>query len=139
MTVPSEIFMRESGNKLIAEELRYDKKYLAEELSKLLPCLTDEQRNICDLIMTAVSNGQEGLFFIYGHGGTGKTFLWETLCAAIRFRGEIVLPVALSGIGALLLPGGVTAHSRFGIPLNVDEDSICSGITPDSDLTGLLI
>ncbi|XP_074310812.1 uncharacterized protein LOC141646766 [Silene latifolia] len=79
MTVPSENFIRESGNRLIAEELRYDKKCLAEELSKLLPCLTDEQRNVYDLIMTTVANDQGGLFFIYGHGGTGKT-LENTMC-----------------------------------------------------------
>ncbi|KAK9683502.1 hypothetical protein RND81_10G145800 [Saponaria officinalis] len=123
---PSEIFIRESGNRLLAEELSYDKKKLAEEYSKLLPSLTDEQRRIYDIIMTAVEKDQGGLFFIYGHGGTGKTFLWKTLCAGIRSRGEIVLPVASSGIASLLLPGGRTAHSRFGIPLNVNEDSFCS-------------
>lgn len=30
-----------------------------------------------------------------------------------------------SGIAALLLPGGITSHSRFKIPLNVNEDSVC--------------
>ncbi|KAK9698409.1 hypothetical protein RND81_08G102300 [Saponaria officinalis] len=130
---PSEIFIRDSGNRLLAEELSYDKKELAEEYSKLLPSLTDEQRRSYDIIMTVVQKDQGGLFFIYGHGGTGKTFLWKTLCAGIRSRGEIVLPVASSGIASLLLPGGRTAHSRFGIPLNVNEDSFCSGITPDSD------
>lgn len=30
-----------------------------------------------------------------------------------------------SGIAALLLPEGITSHSRFKIPLNVNEDSIC--------------
>ncbi|KAK9714969.1 hypothetical protein RND81_06G134200 [Saponaria officinalis] len=136
---PSEIFIRDSGNRLLAEELSYDKKELAEEYSKLLPSLTDEQRRIYDIIMIAVQKDQEGLFFIYGHGGTGKTFLWKTLCAGIRSRGEIVLQVASSGIASLLLPGGRTAHSRFGIPLNVNEDSFCSGITPDSELTEVLI
>lgn len=34
-----------------------------------------------------------------------------------------MLTVASSGIVALLIPGDRTAHSRFAIPINVDEDS----------------
>ncbi|XP_010667795.1 uncharacterized protein LOC104884796 [Beta vulgaris subsp. vulgaris] len=63
----------------------------------------------------------------------------KTLCAAIRKMGKIVLPVALSGIASLLLPWGRTAHSRFGIPLNVTENSTCAGIRRGSDLADLLI
>lgn len=34
--------------------------------------------------------------------------------------------MASSGIASLLLPGGRTAHSRFKIPINVNEDSTCN-------------
>lgn len=44
----------------------------------------------------------------------------------------------MSGIASLILPGGHTAHSRFGIPLECNENSTCSKITPDHDLTALL-
>ncbi|XP_056862197.1 uncharacterized protein LOC130509905 [Raphanus sativus] len=44
----------------------------------------------------------------------------------VRSRGDIVLNVASSGIASLLLQGGRTAHSRFGIPLNPDEFSSCT-------------
>ncbi|CAN1164944.1 ATP-dependent DNA helicase PIF1 [Linum perenne] len=40
-------------------------------------------------------------------------------------EGKIVLVVASSGIAATLLPDGVTAHSRFKIPLEVDNLSTC--------------
>ena len=63
---------------------------------------------------------------MYGYRGTGKTFLWNALAASIRSTGGIVLTVASSGIAATLLPGGRTAHSRFGIPLQVNEFSMCS-------------
>ncbi|XP_048503051.1 uncharacterized protein LOC125498808 [Beta vulgaris subsp. vulgaris] len=53
--------------------------------------------------------------------------------------GEIVLPVASSGIASLFLPKGRTAHSRFGLPLNVCENSTCVGIRPSSDLVALLM
>ncbi|GJR98999.1 ATP-dependent DNA helicase PIF1-like protein [Tanacetum coccineum] len=63
--------------------------------------------------------GDGGMFFLYGYGGTGKTFIWKTLSAALRSKGEIVLNVASSGIATLLLSGGRTAHSRFAIPINI--------------------
>ena len=31
-----------------------------------------------------------GIFFVYGYGGTEKTFFWKTLSTAIRSEGEIV-------------------------------------------------
>ena len=44
----------------------------------------------------------------------------------MRSKDEIVLTVASSGIASLLLPKGRTAHSRFGISLNANEDSTCN-------------
>ncbi|KAM4086627.1 hypothetical protein ACJW30_10G116900 [Castanea mollissima] len=41
----------------------------------------------------------------------------------ILSKGKIALPVTSSGIAALLLPGGRIAHSRFHIPINVNDDS----------------
>lgn len=43
-----------------------------------------------------------------------------------RSEGKIVLNVASSGIASLLLPGGRTAHSQFGIPLMLSEESGCT-------------
>nr|GEY13296.1 alpha/beta hydrolase fold-3 [Tanacetum cinerariifolium] len=73
------------------------------------------------------------MFFVYGYGGTGKTFLYKTLTATIRSKGEIVLHVASSGIASLLIDGGRTTHSWFGIPINIVEDSMYS-ISADGDL-----
>jgi hypothetical protein len=39
------------------------------------------------------------------------------LLARVRSEGDIALAAATSGVAALLLAGGTTAHSRFGIPL----------------------
>ncbi|XP_042041441.1 uncharacterized protein LOC121786909 [Salvia splendens] len=61
-----------------------------------------------------------------------------TLSAGIRSKGDIVLNVASSGIASLLLPGGRTAHSRFKIPVNVNEDSMCN-IKPVSALAELIL
>ncbi|GJT15509.1 DNA helicase [Tanacetum coccineum] len=63
------------------------------------------------------------LVFVYGHGGTGKTFLWKTLIFSLRYEGKIVLVVASSGIASLLLLAGRTAHSRFKIPLDLTDNT----------------
>ena len=87
-------------------------------------------------VIDAVNKDEGGMFFVYGYGGTGRTYLYKTLTAYLRSNEEIVLNVASSGIAALLLEGGRTAHSRFAIPINVVEDSMCS-ISVDSDLAEL--
>ena len=56
-------------------------------------------------------------------GGTGKTFVSNTIIAKTRLQGKIIVPVSSSGISATLLQGGaMTAHSRFNIPTEFDED-----------------
>jgi hypothetical protein len=70
-----------------------------------------------------------GLFFVCGHGGTGKTFFWNAILTHLRSRQKIVLAIASSGVALLLLPKGRTAHSRFKIPFDLDE-SISSGYHP---------
>ncbi|XP_015970324.1 uncharacterized protein LOC107493786 [Arachis duranensis] len=60
------------------------------------------------------------------------------MSAEIRSRSDIVLNVASSGIASLLLPNGRTAHSRFKIPLNITEDSVCN-IKPGSPQAMLLL
>ncbi len=56
-------------------------------------------------------------FFLHASAGTGKTFVAKALIAAERCCGRSSDVVASSGFAAELLPGGVTAHSRFGIPV----------------------
>ncbi|XP_061349748.1 uncharacterized protein LOC133294987 [Gastrolobium bilobum] len=124
-------------NRLVLDELMYDRFALEEEHKRLINSLTDEQKAVYDKIVSAVTAGNGGLFFLYGFGGTGKTFIWNTLSASIRSKAGIVLNVASSGIASLLLPGGRTAHSRFRIPIQINEDSMCN-IRPKSTIAELL-
>ena len=116
----------QDSNVLVLDERSYCRSSLLETLARDIQKMTCEQREIYEQILLAVNKGDGGMFFVSGFGGTGKTFLWKLLSAAIRSQGDIVLNVASSGIASLLLQGGRTAHSRFGIPLNPDEFSSCT-------------
>ncbi|RZB58001.1 ATP-dependent DNA helicase PIF1 [Glycine soja] len=102
-----------------------------------LPINADEQKTIYHRIIQAVNNNEGGMFFLYGFGGTGKTFIWRTLTSSLRAKNQIVIIVASSGIASLLLPGGRTAHSRFKIPVPIFEDSTCN-IHQGTELAELL-
>lgn len=56
--------------------------------------------------------------------GGGKTFLLNLALAVFRGRGDVAIATATTGIAAMLLTGGGTAHSRFGIPVPVDASSV---------------
>ncbi|XP_028752798.1 uncharacterized protein LOC114712429 [Neltuma alba] len=125
-------------NHLILQELNYDRDVLLDESSRLMNLLNMEQRNVFEVVMSSINSKTGAFFFVYGYGGTGKTFLWNALTSTIRARGDIVLTVASSGIAATLLPSGRTAHSRFAIPIQVNEDSVCN-IKQNSPLANLII
>ena len=137
MPYPDHEVVSSSNNRLITEELAYDTTVLQTEFESYIVSLTNEQIGVYENIMTAIQEKKGGLFFVYGYGGTGKTFLWKTLSASIRAKGEIVINVASSGIASLLLTGGRTAHSRFHIPINLNEDSFCF-IQPNTEVSSLL-
>jgi CO dehydrogenase nickel-insertion accessory protein CooC1 len=66
------------------------------------------------------------LFFVYGSGGIGKTFVWTTLLSRLRGQGKMVLVVASSRITYLLLLGGRIAHSRFKILIDLHDELTCN-------------
>ncbi|XP_015941744.1 uncharacterized protein LOC107467218 [Arachis duranensis] len=110
--------------RVIREELNFNRDDLKKNASDMLANTTPEQRYAFDKIVTAVYCEEGGFFF--GHGGTEKIFLLNLMSVEIRSRGDIVLNIASSSIASLLLPNGRTAYSRFEIPLNITEDSVCN-------------
>ena len=88
--------------------------------------LNIEQKAAYDEIMSAIENPIGGLFFVDGPGGTGKTFLYKALLAKVRSQGKLAVAMATSGVAASILPGGRTTHSRFKIPLTIEDGCFCS-------------
>ena len=125
---PRTLNINDSGedlDQLIREERSYNVTQLQNELHQNIPLLNKDQHMIYDAVMQAIADAN-GCFFVDGPGGTGKTFLYNTLLATIRSSGDIAVAVASSGIAALLIMGGRTAHSRFKIPLKLNESSTCN-------------
>ena len=92
----------------------------------LVDSLNPEQRNAYEEIMATVDSDQGGLFFVDGPGGTGKTFLYKSLLTTLRSQNKLAVATATSGVAASIMPGGRTAHSRFKIPLTIEDGSFCS-------------
>ncbi|KHJ32285.1 hypothetical protein EV44_g5118 [Erysiphe necator] len=125
-------------NPLVMEALNIDRVEEERQLNLALTTFSSGQRFAFDKITTIIDNNvKPNTFFLQGPAGTGKTFLYKTLCNKYRWEGKVVLCVASSGIAALLLPKGRTSHSLFIIPINSNEETQCR-ITGNSDLAGLL-
>ncbi|XP_074374247.1 uncharacterized protein LOC141714638 [Apium graveolens] len=109
MSFPDERFFHTFVNRLIVEETSYNKEELRLNHDKAHKNLNSRQLDIYNALVDNVNKNKGGMFFVYGSGGC---------------EGKIVPPVAGSGIAATLLPGGRTAHSRFKIPLKLEQSSI---------------
>ncbi|SAM07721.1 hypothetical protein, partial, partial [Absidia glauca] len=91
--------------------------------------MNDGQQAAYNAIVRAIDNDDPNdskLFFVNGAGGTGKSMLFKILLSYVRGQDKIALPVASSGIAAILLPGGRTAHSRFKIPIQRHSEMNCN-------------
>ena len=109
------------------EELR-----IGEEMYAML---NQDQRSIADTILAShrkqSTTAAGSCFFIDGPGGTGKTYLYNTLYHLFMGQGVHVMTVAWTGIAASLLPEGRTVHSRFQLPVPILETST-SSIRPNN-------
>ena len=123
------------GNHKIGEHL-YDCNSERNLLGEWLPLLNLEQMWVYNQVVDSVEDQAGCVFFLNGPGGTGKTFVYKTVCNKLCSDGMIALCVASSGIAALLLSGGCTFHSLFKIPVkNLMDESYCT-VPKDSARAG---
>ncbi|GJY13681.1 DNA helicase [Tanacetum coccineum] len=125
LPLPPQHLLDDLSNRLLMEQRNYDRDMLMKERSIFVSKLNRDQKKIFDLTINASTSNRQELIFVYGHSGTGKTFLWKAIISTLRSEGKIVLAVASSGIASLLLPSGQTAHSRFKLPFNLTDASMC--------------
>ena len=106
--LPESSEIKELGNKLLNEEINYNKEQQKEEHLKIFGTLNYEQCLAFDSIMESVGKYLGKQIFVEGYSGTGKTYLWKAITTKLRSEGKTVLAVASSGIVALLLQGRET-------------------------------
>jgi hypothetical protein len=105
---------------------QYDHMIELQKFQEMMPKLNIDQKACFNSIIEAIENEPATAhFYLQGPGGTGKTFLYLTICHYYRSKGKTVLCVASTGVAALLLPGGTTSHSAFCIPLELSSVSVC--------------
>ena len=122
---------------LLQQELDYNVDQLRQQVDINCQKFNAEQNTVYTTVMDAINSNQGKTVFLHSVGGCGKTFVCNTIAASVRSTNRVALAVASSGIAALLLVGGRTAHSRFKIPIPIHGDSTCR-ILPDSDLAAVL-
>ena len=122
---------------MIMEQLDYDAEEQTHLANEQIPRLNEEQQKAFDEIVDAVNTKSGQIFFLHGPGGTGKTYIYNTLCYFLCGQHKILICVTSSGIAALLIIGGRTSHSCFKIPINIHETSTCQ-FSKDSFLAALI-
>ncbi|POS82353.1 hypothetical protein EPUL_004411, partial [Erysiphe pulchra] len=125
-------------NPLMTEALNFDREAEGTNYRDSLTKLSLGQRAAYESIVETIDNGiRTNTFFIQGPAGTGKIFLYNTICSKYRSEGKIFLCVASSGIASLLLKNGGNAHSMFKIPVECSDTAVCD-ISGQSNLAKLL-
>jgi len=95
------------------ENTRQEKRLMGE---MMVAQLNDRQRAAFEQIMASINDVDNILprqYFLDGPGGTGKTFLYNTIITVLQGQGKNVIAVTLTGIASTLLIGGATYHSAF--------------------------
>ena len=139
MPIPVNVSNPYEESRVILDELSYSVNEQNDIMNHNLPLLNTDQLRIYNIVTEAVYdyNVYSKVFFIDGPGGTGKTFLYNTLLSTVRSHSDIALAMASSGIAALLLQGGRTVHSRLKVPIRLNEISLC-GISKQTVLAKLI-
>jgi hypothetical protein len=82
--------------------------------------LNSDQLSVADTILKSIVGlNSQKCFYLDRSGGSGKTFLYRALIHKVNLIGKNKLIVAWTGVAAALLPGGITHHSAFSLPLDL--------------------
>ncbi|OAV99820.1 hypothetical protein PTTG_25306 [Puccinia triticina 1-1 BBBD Race 1] len=102
-----------------------DRRSIKPRLQAVKSTFNQNQLNFYNEVNLAIRRPGGTCFYLDGPGGTGKTYLLNTIIDLCSLEGKKVLAVASSGVAALLLKNGQTAHSAFNIPVDAPEGSKC--------------
>lgn len=132
-----------TDNPLINYQRDYDSNEELEAFHNKYETLNPDQKVLCDALIEAVNQGDEDclhdrLFFINASGGTGKTYVYNTIVNYVRGNNKVAITVASSGIASTLFSKGATSHSVFKLPFAPDSSSVCN-VKKNTQLASLLL
>nr|XP_048318610.1 uncharacterized protein LOC125418353 [Ziziphus jujuba var. spinosa] len=84
-----DVFCRQ--NRLIQDELRYDRIALAEDHNKFVSNLTAEQKSVYETIMGAVEGVKPSIFFMYGYGDSTCNIKQDSPPAELIVKTELII------------------------------------------------
>ncbi|CAN0839975.1 hypothetical protein LINGRAHAP2_LOCUS2707 [Linum grandiflorum] len=89
LPLPRTFFADIPQDDLISQQLQYDttREHLA--YNSTLASLNHYQKIAHDAIVTSLEENTGKFFFLYGHGGTGKTYLYSCIVSCVRSLGQI--------------------------------------------------
>ena len=128
--IPNQVPLPLNANPLpreVREALNFDKTVEARKASFNKRTMNTDQLSAFTDIAKSMDNDLGCCYFVNAFGGSGKTWLANTLLAYGRGKGHICLATASSGIAAILLDHGRTMHSTMAVPVkNLNETSTCN-------------
>ena len=128
---------RRAGGKALAEQLPGNWDELLAAAAHRVPTLQPAQNVVWDAASESIDGFTGKLLFLDAPGGAENKYLAETLLKYSRDSCHIGLAVASSAIAATLMPLGHTAHSRFKIPIEINQTSFC-GFTQSTEVAKML-
>ncbi|WVZ93004.1 hypothetical protein U9M48_039027 [Paspalum notatum var. saurae] len=121
LPVPDDLGSISTQNRLLLDEISYDVPIMTTTSNDNMSRLNNNQKDVFDAIYDSVIGDRGRTFFVYGYGGTGKTFFWTTLLNSVRSQGKIALAIASSGIASLLNLDGLISfvYNSDSEPANI--------------------
>ena len=92
--------------------------------------LSPEQESVVGAIINGMV--EKKLWYINGCAGSGKTHTLTALTRRLSHIGIRTICSAFTGVAASLLPGGLTCHRLFGLPVEEESEAKVSKIAPAS-------
>ena len=94
-------------------------KYLYNHLN-----MNEEQIFVTDEIIDSIDKQKNNYYFLKAPAGMSKTYTFNTILHYCKVNGYLGLPVATSGIVALLFPNGRIINNRFRLIPLIDATSM---------------
>ncbi|CAN0922376.1 ATP-dependent DNA helicase PIF1 [Linum grandiflorum] len=94
---------------LVSQHLAFDITQEQANYHRSRACLNEDQQKAHDAVFQSMQTNSGKLFFLYGHGGTGKTYLYNCIISRVRSLGQIaIIPIEVDHASTCAIKKGTT-------------------------------